>query len=152
MEEACKKLDTFRRRFCKKLMFILNSAANGFATMQLDNKSRRGKCKGHLVQYWNRIVCLDIEGPLQQWYGWQNSSNMNVRSWAMELKEELYNIGLAFVWTKQQECNLMIIITKIVKDKRNERDTEKHILAILSEKSSLTLCGEMNFFGVGNYI
>jgi hypothetical protein len=77
---------------------------------------------------------------------------MNVRSWAMELKEELYNIGLAFVWTKQQECNLMIIITKIVKDKRNERDTEKHILAILSEKSSLTLCGEMNFFGVGNYI
>jgi len=41
---------------------------------------------------------------------------MNVRSWAMELKEELYNIGLASVWTKQQECNLRTV-TKTVKDK-----------------------------------
>jgi len=61
-------------------------------------------------------VCLDIEGLLQQWYEWQNSSNMNVRSWAMELKEELCNIGLAFVWTKQQECNLRTV-TKTAKDK-----------------------------------
>jgi hypothetical protein len=66
-------------------------------------------------------VCLDIqaEGPLQQWYEWQNSSNMNVRSWATKLKEELYNIGLVFVGTKQQECNLRTI-TKIVKDNRND--------------------------------
>lgn len=61
-------------------------------------------------------MCLDIEGLLQQWYEWQNSSNMNVRSWAMELKEELCNIGLAFVWTKQQECNLRTV-TKTAKDK-----------------------------------
>jgi hypothetical protein len=28
-----------------------------------------------------------------------------VKSWAMEVKEELHNIRLAFVWRKQQECN-----------------------------------------------
>ena len=39
---------------------------------------------------------------------------MGVRSWTMELKDELYNIGLAFVWTKQQECNVTEI-TKIVR-------------------------------------
>jgi hypothetical protein len=36
---------------------------------------------------------------------WQKC-NMGRKSWAMELKEELYNIGLAFVWKKQEECNL----------------------------------------------
>jgi hypothetical protein len=30
----------------------------------------------------------------------------------MELKE-LYNIGLAFVWTKQQECNVTEIAKRV---------------------------------------
>ena len=30
-------------------MFVLNCAANGFAEMELDRDSRRGKCKGHVV-------------------------------------------------------------------------------------------------------
>jgi DNA-binding transcriptional regulator of glucitol operon len=37
----------------------------------------------------------------------------------MGLKEELSNIGLAFVWTKQHEYNFRTI-TKIVKDKCND--------------------------------
>lgn len=80
-------------------------------------------------------MCLDIEALLRQWCEWQNSRNMNVRSWTMELKEEGYNIGLAFVWTKQQECNLRTV-TKIMKDKL--MTLKKKTLAKLSEKSSLT--------------
>jgi len=61
----------------------------------------------------------------------------------MELKEELYNIRLALVWRKQQECNLRIT-TKIVKGKCN--DTERqNILAKMSERRSLTLHKKMNF-------
>jgi hypothetical protein len=45
LKEACKKLDTYHSKLCKKLMCILNCAANGFA----DRESRRGKCKGHVV-------------------------------------------------------------------------------------------------------
>ena len=37
----------------------------------------------------------------------------------MELKEELYNIGLAFVQRQEKECNLTEI-TKIVKDRCND--------------------------------
>ena len=37
-----------------------------------------------------------------------------MRIWAIRLKGELYNIGLAFVWRKRQECNLREKI-KIVK-------------------------------------
>jgi hypothetical protein len=37
------------------------------------------------------------------------------RSWTMEMKGEVHNIGLAFVWAKQQECNLKEI-TKTLKD------------------------------------
>jgi hypothetical protein len=33
----------------------------------------------------------------------------------MELKEELHNIGLAFVWRKQQECSLRELL-RLVKD------------------------------------
>jgi len=51
----------------------------------------------------------------------------------MEKKGEVHNNGLAFVWTKQQECNLREI-TKIVKDRCN--DTERqNILAKLSEET-----------------
>jgi hypothetical protein len=49
LKEACKELDTYHSRFCKKLMCILNCAANGFAEMELDRESRRGKCKGHVI-------------------------------------------------------------------------------------------------------
>jgi hypothetical protein len=30
-------------------------AANGFAKMELDRDSRRGKYKGHIIQYWYHV-------------------------------------------------------------------------------------------------
>jgi hypothetical protein len=55
----------------------------------------------------------------------------------MELKEQLYNIKLAFVWRKQQECNLSQIV-KTVKERCH--DTERqNILVEKSVTSSLTL-------------
>jgi len=55
----------------------------------------------------------------------------------MELKEELYNTGLALVWMRQQDCNLREM-TKMLTDKYNDNE-KQNILAKLSEKSSLTL-------------
>jgi hypothetical protein len=46
-------------------------------------------------------MCLDTEAPVKQWDEFQGS-NMSVRSWIMELKESLYNTGIAFVLAKQQ--------------------------------------------------
>jgi hypothetical protein len=43
-------------------------------------------------------------------------SDMSVGSWTVELKEELYNIALAFVWSKQQECKLRDV-TKTMTDR-----------------------------------
>jgi hypothetical protein len=85
--------------------------------MELGRQSRREKCVGQIVKYRNRIMCLAIEDPVTQFYGWQKR-NIRVISWTMELKEEMYNTGLAFVWTKQQECDLREI-TKIVRDRCN---------------------------------
>jgi len=50
-------------------------------------------------------MCLDVEDPVRQRHKWQKM-NMGVRSWILELKDELYNIGLTFMWKKQQECNV----------------------------------------------
>lgn len=61
----------------------------------------------------------------------------------MELKQSLYNTGLAHVWTKQQQCNLTEI-TKIMEDRYNDIERQ-NILAQLSEKNSLTLYREINF-------
>jgi hypothetical protein len=58
-------------------------------------------------------MCRDVKDLVKQRYEWQKR-NWSRRSWIMELKEALYNIGLAFAWMKQQECNLREII-KIVK-------------------------------------
>jgi hypothetical protein len=66
-----------------------------------------------------------------------------VRSWPLDLKEELCNTGLAFMWKNQQECNLTEI-TKIVKDRYIDIEGKKNILPKLSEISLLTLCREMN--------
>jgi hypothetical protein len=71
-------------------------------------------------------MCLDVEDPAKQCYEWPKS-NRNVRSWTMELKEELYNMGLASVLRKQQECNLREITQivkdrcQVLKDRRNQR-------------------------------
>lgn len=48
---------------------------------------------------------MGINNPAKGCYEWQKS-NTSVRSWTMELKEELYNSGSAFVWRKQQQRNL----------------------------------------------
>jgi hypothetical protein len=49
------------------------------------------------------------------------------------LKEGLNNLGLAFVWRTQQECNLREI-TKIVED-RFKDNKRQNILRIIQEKS-----------------
>jgi len=59
---------------------------------------------------------------------------MHVRCWAMKLKEEMYNIGLSFLWTKQQECNLRVI-TKTLKDRCNDIERQ-NIFKKLPEKIS----------------
>jgi hypothetical protein len=113
LNEARKEVDKVYSTFCKKLMGIPNSAANGFAEMELGRNSRRGKCTGQILKYWYRITCLDTEEPIKQCHKWQKS-NMRVRSWTMELKDELCNTELTFMWRKQQDCNLTEI--KAVKD------------------------------------
>jgi hypothetical protein len=61
----------------------------------------------------------------------------------MEVKEELHNIGLAFVWRKQLQCNWKGML-RLVKERCN--DTERqNMLAKFSEKSSLTVYREVNF-------
>ena len=75
-----------------------------------------------------------------QCYDWKKS-NMKVRNWTTELKEELYNMGVSCAWRKQQECNLTEI-RKIVKNRCNDIE-RSNILAKLSEKSS---------WGKGSYI
>jgi hypothetical protein len=61
-------------------------------------------------------------------------SYIGVTSWPIDLKEEQYNMRLAFVWRKQQKCD----VTKSVKDRCN--DTERQdVLAKPSEKISIAL-------------
>jgi hypothetical protein len=59
---------------------------------------------------------------------------MSVISWTMQLKEELYNTGLALVWMRQQDCSLREI-TKMLTGRCNDNERQ-NILAKLSEKSS----------------
>ena len=60
-----------------------------------------------------------------------------MRSWAIGLKGELYNIGLAHVWRKQQECNFRETLN-IVKAVCNDIGRQS-IVPKLSEKCPLTL-------------
>ena len=38
--------------------------------------------------------------------GFNSAFKVYMRIWAKELQDELYNIGLEFVWWKQNVCNL----------------------------------------------
>jgi hypothetical protein len=49
--------------------------------------------------------------------------NMALKSWAMELKEELHSIGLAFVWKNQQECNWKEML-RLEKERCNDIDID----------------------------
>ena len=68
---------------------------------------------------------MGIEDPVKQYYEWQKR-NMCAKSWTMEMKGEVRNIGLAFVWTKQQECNLRETI-KIVKTICNDIERQNSL-------------------------
>jgi hypothetical protein len=67
-------------------------------------------------------MCLDVEYLRKQRHE-QQKSNKNMRSWTVELKEELYNMELAFVTRKYQEC-ILREITNILKDRCN--DIKRH--------------------------
>lgn len=82
-------------------------------------------------------MCLGIEHPATRCHGWQKS-NMNVRSWALEVTRELYDIRLAFMWRRE--------ITKTINDMCNNIEREEYFSKI-SGKSSLTLYREMNCWG-----
>ena len=81
--------------------------------MELARESRRGQCIGQILNYWYWIMCLDMEEPIKQCYEWQKS-NTRVRSWTIELKEQLHT-RLAFMCILRE--------TKIVKNRSN--DTER---------------------------
>ena len=102
-------------------MSILNCAANGVAEMELGRETNRHKCTGHTVKYWYQNICLDTEDLAKKCYEWKKSDT-SVRSWTKELKDELYNIELAFAYRKKHGCDLREL-TKIVKDRCT--DTER---------------------------
>jgi hypothetical protein len=110
--------------------------------MELDRESRRSECLGQILKYWYRVMFLETEEPIKQCYEWQKC-NMGVKSWAMEVKEKLHNIGLTFVWRKQQECNWKEML-RFVKERCNDIERQ-NILAKFPEKGSLTLYRELNF-------
>jgi hypothetical protein len=125
-----------------KIIGIPNCAANEFAEMELCRESRRGKCLGQILKYWSHVMCLEMEEPIKQLCEWQKC-NMGVKSWAMGLKEELHNNGLALVWKQQQECNLREML-RLVKESCNDIERQ-NILPKFPEKGSLTLYRELNF-------
>jgi hypothetical protein len=79
---------------------------------------------------------LETKEPIKQYYEWQKC-NVGIKRWAMEVKEELHNIGLAFVWRNQQECDWKEML-KLVKERCNDIERQ-NMLAKLPHKSSLTL-------------
>jgi hypothetical protein len=72
------------------------------AEMELGRDNRRGKAMWVAVQYWQRIMHMDIRGPVRQCYERQKG-NMRFESWEKMMKEELESIGLAYIWHSQQE-------------------------------------------------
>jgi hypothetical protein len=85
--------------------------------MELGRESWRSKCFGRILKYWYSVMFLEKEQPIKQCYEWQKC-NIRIKSWAMEVKEEVHNIGLALVWRNQQECNWKEIL-RLVKERCN---------------------------------
>jgi hypothetical protein len=85
---------------------------------------------------------LEKEEPITQCYEWQKC-NIGIKSWAMEVKKELHNIGMAFVWRTQQECNWKEML-RLVKERCNDIERQ-NMLAKFPDKCSLTLYRELKF-------
>lgn len=99
-------------------MGLPNCEAIWFAEMELVRKGRRGKRMGKILS--KELVSCYVSGcrVSAKTMPWTAESNMNMRSWTVELKEELYNMELAFVWRKKQEC-ILREITNLLKDRCN---------------------------------
>jgi hypothetical protein len=93
LDEAWKEVERIHGRFCKKILRLPRCVANGMAEMEVGRHSRRGKAMWLAVQYWKRIMHMDIQDPDRHCYEWQNG-DMRFESWAKRVKEELESIGL----------------------------------------------------------
>jgi hypothetical protein len=130
---AWRQVDKVHSVFCKNAICTPNCAANGFAEMELGRESRRSKYIERMLKYWYSVMFLETEEPTKYCYEWQKC-NMGIKSWAVEVKEELHDIALTFVWWTQQECNWKEML-RLVKERYN--DTERqNILAKFPDKSS----------------
>jgi hypothetical protein len=89
-------------------------------------------------------VCVGYRRSVKQCY--EGRRVMSVRSWGIGLKGELYNIGLVFVWRKQQECNLRETIDYICNDIGKQSIVPKY-----SEKCPLTLLLRISF-GIKDHV
>jgi hypothetical protein len=88
---AWKEVAKVHGRFCKKITGLPNCAVNGFVEIKLGRDSRHSKCLRQILKYWYHVMCLETEEPIKQCYKWQKC-NIRVKSWAMEVNEEQYNI------------------------------------------------------------
>jgi hypothetical protein len=72
LDEAWKEVDRIHGPFCKKILAICG--ANGTTQTELGRDSRRGKAMWLAVQYWQRIMHMDIHDPVRQCYEWQKGN------------------------------------------------------------------------------
>lgn len=101
---AWKEVDKVHSRFCKKIIDKRNCSKRIYRYGTQQGEWER-QVLGQILKYWYIVMCLETEEPIKQ-CSEQQKCNMGVKSWTIELKEELHIIRLAFVWRKQQECNL----------------------------------------------
>jgi hypothetical protein len=64
--------------------------------------------------------------------------NVSVGNWAVELRQELHNIGLTYVWRNQRERDFTEI-TKTLKDWCNDSERQDILAANITSSSELLL-------------
>jgi hypothetical protein len=92
LEDGWKENDVIYGRFCKQVLRIPRSAANGVAEMEMVRDSRIGEVFCLAVIYWLRMLQMGKE-KLVRCCEWQ-LNNLKSGSCPKKLKKELDEIGL----------------------------------------------------------
>lgn len=67
LEEIDKVLDIF----CKELLGFSEGETNGMAGIEGQSDSRKGEDGKRAAQYWQQIICVDIQNSVRQCYEWR---------------------------------------------------------------------------------
>jgi hypothetical protein len=147
LEDGWKEIGKVHELFCKRVMGMPSTAANGACVKELGRTNRKEKVMERVFRYWKRLWEVDETSLLGDALKQQNSEKGY--SWLNKIKQELERLGMRDIWINGEE-NIRKVWREV--SKRCMDIERQNMEASVREKRSLVFYSEWRSSWENKYI